>query len=241
MTKVPKIPKGQGVARKQFVRDQIAASKAALGVGRLALVLVHEETDLFDATTVEGFELALADGNIGAYGASVYDVAVAARLIATLPIAALQIPANIADRRFERAGIIEAASALGIAVFVRSVFLQGVLLMKPEQLPGCLAAFAPFLNGLSDVAARTGRSVIELLTASVRDIPGVTSMVFGVDAVSQLELDVRAMSGPPLPPAILDEIVQSASGLPQDILDPANWTSSTTASDSELKGSPSTR
>jgi aryl-alcohol dehydrogenase-like predicted oxidoreductase len=232
VTKVPKVPEGPGATRKRFVGEQIAASKAALGVERLALVLVHEETDLLDVAIVEGFESALADGSIDAYGASVYDVAVAARLIATLPIAALQIPANIADRRFERAGIIDAASTFGITVFVRSVFLQGVLLMKPEQLPGHLSAFAPFLNTLSDVAARTGQSVTELLAAGVRDIPGVTSLVFGVDAVSQLELDVMAMSGRPLPSTILDQIAQSASGLPQVILDPTKWKSSTAASDS---------
>ena len=223
VTKVPKIPVGSIAERKHFVREQIAASQAALGIEPLALVLVHEESDLLDPAVVEEFQSALASGSIESFGASVYQVAVAERLIATTPIAALQVPANIADRRFEQAGLFGAASKLDIAVFVRSVFLQGILLMSPERLPDHLKAFAPFLSALADAARRSGRSILELLITAVRDVPGVTSLVLGVNTASQLEPHMRASLAPPLSPAIREDLIQSASRIPSDILMPTNW------------------
>ena len=223
VTKVPKTPIGSDVERKRFVRGQIAASKAALGIEPLALVLAHEESDLLDPAVIEEFQSALAGGSIGGFGASVYQVAVAERLIATTPIAALQVPANIADRRFEQAGLFGAAAKLNIAVFVRSVFLQGILLMTPERLPEHLKTFAPLLAALADAARRSGRSIPELLITAVRDVPGVTSLVLGVDSASQLDPNMRALLAPPLPPAIREDLIQSASRIPPDILMPTNW------------------
>jgi len=223
VTKVPKIPIGSNAERKQFVRGQIAASQTALGVDTLALVLTHEETDLLDAAVADEFRLAVADGSIEGFGASVYDVTVAERLIATAPIAALQVPANIADRRFEQADFFTTASKLGIAVFVRSVFLQGILLMTPDRLPHHLKAFAPFLAALADAARQSGRSIPELLIASIREVPGVTSLVLGVDTASQIEPHVKALLAPPLPSAIREDLKRSASHIPPELLMPTNW------------------
>ncbi len=223
VTKIPKIPIGSDAERKRFVRGQIAASKAALGIEPMALVLVHEESDLLDPAVVEEFQSALASGSIEGFGASVYRLAVAERLIATTPIAALQVPANIADNRFEQAGLLKAASKLNIAVFVRSVFLQGILLMTPERLPDHLKAFAPLLAALADAARRSGRSVLELLIAAIRDVPGVTSLVLGVDTAWQLEPNMRALLAPPVPPNIREDLMQSASRIPPEILMPTNW------------------
>jgi aryl-alcohol dehydrogenase-like predicted oxidoreductase len=223
VTKVPKIPIGSNAERRHFVRGQIAASQAALGIAPLALVMVHDESDLLDPAVVDEFQSALTDGSIEGFGASVYHTVIAERLIAATPIAALQVPASIADRRFEQAGIFGAASTLGIAVFVRSVFLQGVLLMAPERLPDHLHAFTPLLVALADAARRSGRSLPDLLITALRDVPGVTSLVLGVETASQLEPHMCALLAPPFPFVFRDELIQSASRIPPDILMPTRW------------------
>jgi aryl-alcohol dehydrogenase-like predicted oxidoreductase len=133
------------------------------------------------------------------------------------------VPANIADCRFEQSGLLTAAAKLDIAVFVRSVFLQGVLLMTPERLPEHLKAFTPLLAALVDAGRRSGRSVLELLITAVRDVPGVTSLVLGVDTVSQLEPQMKALLTPPLPPAIREDLIRSASHISPHIFMPTNW------------------
>jgi aryl-alcohol dehydrogenase-like predicted oxidoreductase len=223
VTKVPKVPSGPDVERRNFVRAQIAASRRALGVEALTLVLAHEASDLLHPAIVDEFQSAVASGSIESFGASVYDTTVAERLIATTPIAALQVPANIADRRFEQAGLFTSAAQLGIAVFVRSIFLQGVLLMIPAQLPDHLKAFAPFLAAVADAARRSDRSIAALAITALRDVPGVTSLVLGVDTASQLETNTKVLAAPPVPSAIREQLIQSASRIPPDILLPTNW------------------
>ena len=97
LTKIPPLPASPGAERRQRVHDHIVASIAALGVRPLPLVMVHEEADLLDPHVVDAFEAAVGDGAIARFGASVYQPAVAERLIAAVPVAALQIPASIAD------------------------------------------------------------------------------------------------------------------------------------------------
>ena len=223
ITKVPKIPEGSDAERSKFLRAQIAASQKSLGVEPLTLVLAHDGSDLLDPIIAGEFQSLVASGAIRGFGASVYDPATAGRLIDTVPIMALQAPASIADRRFELAGSLAAASRRGIAVFVRSIFLQGVLLMEPEHLPDHLKGFAPFLAALAEAARQSNQSIATLAITTLRDISAITSLVFGVDSANQLTSNVEAMTATPIPPAIRAELIQSASRIPPDILLPTNW------------------
>jgi aryl-alcohol dehydrogenase-like predicted oxidoreductase len=223
ITKVPKVPTGTGAQRKNFVRAQIAASKQALGIEPLPLVLAHDASDLLDPAVVEEFHAAVAGGGIEAFGASVYDPAIAERLIRTTPIAALQVPASVADRRFEQSGLFAAAAGHGIAVFARSIFLQGVLLMTPQQLPDHLKPFRPFLVALVNAAQRSNRSIPALLIGVLGDVAGVTSLVLGVETANQLAMDVQALAAPPLPSVIRKGLNKAALCIPPDILLPTNW------------------
>jgi aryl-alcohol dehydrogenase-like predicted oxidoreductase len=223
VTKVPKVPTGTNAERKSFVRAQIVASKRALGIEPLPLVLAHDASDLLDPAVVEEFHAAVAAGGIEGFGASVYDPAIAERLIRTAPIAALQVPASVADRRFEQSGLFAVAAGHGIATFARSIFLQGVLLMTPEQLPDHLKALMPFLIALADAAEQSNRSIPALLIAALGDVAGVSSLVLGVDTTSQLAIDAQALAAPPIPSAIRKGLDKSASRIPPDILLPTNW------------------
>ena len=223
VTKVPKIPEGPDAERRNFVRAQIAASQKSLGVEPLALVLAHVGTDLLDPLIAGEFQSIVTAGDIKGFGASVYDPATAERLIDTVPIAALQAPASVADRRFEQAGLFAAASNRGIAVFVRSIFLQGILLIEPERLPDHLKGLAPFLTALAEAARGSNRSIAALAITALRDFPSVTSLILGVDSAEQLATNIEAMKASPVPPAVLSELIGSASRIPPDILLPTNW------------------
>ena len=223
ITKIPAIPEGAKTAPRTFVREQVAASIVALGIKPLPLVMVHEERDLLDSAVVDELQHCVARGDIEAFGASVYDVAVAQRLIATTPAAALQIPASIADRRFLEADIPRTAADRGIAVFVRSVFLQGILLTAPDRLPPHLRAFSPLLAAMAEAAQATGRSRVELLIDAVRNIPGISSIVIGVDVPGQIEASAKAALASPIPDEVRSALLRAAEALPRDIIVPSNW------------------
>ena len=75
---------------------------------------------------------------------------------------AFQIPTSILDRRFSQpygalsrpdGGVIAAAAARGMALFVRSIYLQGLLLMPEGDSRWELAAVLPVRRRLAALAA----------------------------------------------------------------------------------------
>lgn len=67
-------------------------------------------------------------------GVSVYDPGQLSRILDRYPVDLVQLPFNLYDQRFLRAGLLDRLKSLGIEVHSRSAFLQGLLLMPPDSL-----------------------------------------------------------------------------------------------------------
>ena len=68
----------------------------------------------------------------------------------------IQVPANILDRRFENVGVFQLADEKGTQVYIRSVFLQGLLVMKPDELSYNMAFSKPVLRILNNLCKEHG-------------------------------------------------------------------------------------
>jgi aryl-alcohol dehydrogenase-like predicted oxidoreductase len=223
VTKIPALAPGSGSSRKRELLEHLAVSRRVLNIDNPSLVLAHQDTDLFDTAVVDALLTASDAHLIGGFGASTYSPDVAARLISDVPIAALQVPANLLDRRFEDAGIFAQAAAKGVAVFVRSVFLQGALVGDPAMLPAHLKPLARVAGELQNIARQAGYSLSRLLITPIRDTPGVTSIILGIDNQDQLPPHFAAGQAAGLPPLILDRIRKVASALPAEFADASRW------------------
>jgi len=73
-------------------------------------------------------------------GVSVYDPDELIRVLDSYPIDLVQLPFSLYDQRFLQSSLLDRLKLAGIEVHARSAFLQGVLLMPPDQLPGQFAA-----------------------------------------------------------------------------------------------------
>jgi aryl-alcohol dehydrogenase-like predicted oxidoreductase len=223
VTKIPAVPEADGEARYQFVSEALAASSRALGKRKLDLVLAHRGRDLLDNAVRAALEQAQADDLIAGFGASVYEPEEAAFLIRTVPIQALQAPISLADRRMAKSGLLEQADAAGIAVFARSAFLQGALLMAPERLPAHLNPLSETIVSLGRLASDLGISLHAMALAGVRDLHGVASVVVGVERAEQLPPHLAAMKLPALPTDVMEKIDRLVERLPAEIIDPSRW------------------
>jgi aryl-alcohol dehydrogenase-like predicted oxidoreductase len=222
ITKVPPLPQGSIDQRRSALRTSLAQSRQALGVTRLDAVLMHRAEDLLDPVIEATCEEEIAGGGIAAFGASVYEPDTAFSILKTRA-ALLQVPVSAADRRFERAGVFSAAVAQGVAVFGRSVFLQGALLMDPAALPPHLTGLAGPLRAVRDIAAREGRSLVELLMLAVRDKPGITSIVAGAETQTQLAAQLAAIGAPALDVSTREAIEAAFDSVSAPLLDPSRW------------------
>ena len=122
-------------ATKEVCED-IESSLARLKVPRLWGGLLHreEELDRWNGSLHRTLSEAKRAGLLSYIGASVYSVARALQALDLDDIDLIQVPANVFDRRMERAGVFEHARERGKVVFVRSVYLQGLALMETDHV-----------------------------------------------------------------------------------------------------------
>jgi aryl-alcohol dehydrogenase-like predicted oxidoreductase len=197
-------------------------SLRTLGVSSVDICLVHRPADFCRPPVAKALRQAKTGGKTRLLGGSAYSTAEVAALLDFGGVDAIQIPLSVVSQDFRCSSVLMRAADEGVVVFVRSVFLQGALLMSPEQLPPHLRAVGPIAKELSRLAGRHAISLASLLMGAARSVPGVSSLVLGVDSVSQLS-ELAEAARVELPPGIVDEAFRIGGRLPPGLADPRTW------------------
>lgn len=222
VTKVPPVPEDCPAAEVDaFVERSVLRSLERLGLERLAVCLFHREETLPHADAL----LRLRDrGLMEQVGWSVMTPGATAAILDSGQAAAVQVPASLLDRRFADAGLLARARRENVSVFVRSVYLQGLLLMPEASVPEALRAALPARRRLEAVARQAGMRLAELALRYALSLEGAPSVVVGVDSVAQMRENLRLAARGPLPPDVLAAAVDAAGErLPDDVLLPTRW------------------
>lgn len=194
VTKLPPLPSGVGSVR-DWVFHNVRRSLSLLRVDQLYGLLLHRPGDLLGP---RGPELLRAvtevqqSGLARKLGYSIYSPLELHSLVPVLLPGIVQGPLNVIDRRLVRTGWLERLSDQRVEVHARSVFLQGLLLMKRSAIP---PAFSPW-DHLWDAwhqnrVARQVDAVRECLAFSLSQA-GVHSVVVGVESPAQLREIISA-------------------------------------------------
>ncbi|MEK3792001.1 aldo/keto reductase [Paenibacillus sp. FSL R7-0204] len=212
-------------ARRRFVTSSVHASLNRLKCSVLDVCLLHDPLDM----TYQGGEILRVlqelkrQHTIRRIGVSVYDAEDIANFMTVEELDSIQIPLNVLDQRWLANGMLERLARKGTEIFVRSVYLQGLLLMAPEQLPaGLKQAEQPLLQIIS-YSKETGIPVKELCFLYVRDLPGISGLVIGCETVEQVQENLRMMALPPLSRAVRQTLGESFTDIPVEIIDPRRW------------------
>jgi aryl-alcohol dehydrogenase-like predicted oxidoreductase len=223
VTKVPPIPPeiADSEARvNAFVVESVVTSLKRLGADRLSVCLFHREEDLRFAPAL----LRLRErGLVGRIGWSVMTVAATNAILRAGVAEAIQLPLSLLDRRFLRAGILSSRHDQGILWFARSIYLQGLLLMGEEKIPDYLTPVIAPRRRLEAIASEGGLSLQELAMRYALSLPGITSLVVGVDSPAQLAQNLATLQRGPLSRDIVNAVHAAVPDLPDAILLPSNW------------------
>ncbi|HEY0670284.1 MAG TPA: aldo/keto reductase [Sphingobacteriaceae bacterium] len=138
-------------------------------------------------------------------------------------IRAVQVPVNVFDTRVLQNNIMQTLIDNNVNVFARSVYLQGLVVMAEDNLPSNLSFTRPFLSGLREIAAEAGLSAKEFAFAFVRDMPGITSLVVGVETISQIQENVSLLQLPTLSSDIYLKVREQFLDMPVKVITPALW------------------
>ncbi|ASS49807.1 MAG: hypothetical protein A3D31_09520 [Candidatus Fluviicola riflensis] len=131
----------------------------------------------------------------------------------------VQLPYSMLDRKFEP--YFARLKALNIEIHTRSSFLQGLYFKSPDQLPDNLQPLKPALMQLHNLV---NESAFDMETVALKfaiNHPLIDKVVIGVETVSQLENNLRAISAT-VPDSLFEELKTIVVDTPH-LLNPATW------------------
>ncbi|MFP4383124.1 MAG: aldo/keto reductase, partial [Spirochaetia bacterium] len=135
----------------------------------------------------------------------------------------IQIPYNIYDWRWKKAGVFDQAAAGNVMIVNRSTYLQGLLVMSQEDAAEKLPRSLPYRERLEETAVKWGCSLKELVLQYVLSNSGITSTILGVDSPEQFEENISIFNSGTIPEDVLKEAYTRFSDVPENVLNPALW------------------
>lgn len=222
------IKPAKGTSPKEIERqiyEDVENSLERLGLQKLPVLLLHEPSDLsnYGKPIRDTLNRMKSEGILGKAGVSIYSAAEAEGMLADDTYDVIQVPMNIFDQRLGKKGILKKLYERDAIVFVRSVFLQGLFFVKPENLVPKLSGFAGPLRQLSDLAGKEGISISQLALSYIRDLESVTSLVIGAETPEQVMENIRLINSPRLSETTMEKIGQMFQEIPEPLLDPRLW------------------
>jgi aryl-alcohol dehydrogenase-like predicted oxidoreductase len=208
---------------EKAIERSLEESRRRLRLDVLPIVLFHRESD---AVHLPALLRLRGKGLLRFAGVSCDNrPGPAAGFVANGGASALQLPANVLDRRHLRCGLLAETEGQGVGVFIRSVYLQGLLVMPEESIPPTLSVVIPVRRRLAELAEVHGMTLAELAVRYMLSQPGVTCVLAGVDTVAQVRENVSLFNRGTLSDDILAGIDEVVPDLPEAILTPSQWPS----------------
>ncbi len=130
----------------------------------------------------------------------------------------VQAPFNLVDHRLIKTGWLQRLKDNGIEIHVRSIFLQGLLLMPRANIPPVFDKWSYLWDKWHDWLVGCRMSAIDACLAYPFSLPEIDRVVVGADSVKQLN-------------EIINTISQSKGSFPdlecteENLINPSCWSS----------------
>lgn len=218
VSKLPPLPEDVADVDR-WVRKQVAGSLARLGVPRLHGLLLHRPVDLVGphgTLLADALKAVASEGIVAKIGVSIYDPAELDAVWGFAPTI-VQAPLNLVDHRLVTSGWLARLQEHEVEIHVRSVFLQGLLLLPPARRPRAFARWEPLWRRWDDWCANRPASAVATCLAFVAAQPGVSRIIVGVEHREHLEAIVAALA------TASDEFPTDLASTDQDLISPSRW------------------
>jgi aryl-alcohol dehydrogenase-like predicted oxidoreductase len=202
----------------------IKNSCQALGIENLWGLFIHrpEWLKFWDRGLGDALETAREHGLIKYIGLSAYTVKEAREALKHPRIDAIQVPCNAWDHRMKTEEIFDSARQLGKLCFVRSIYLQGLLAMTPEEIKLRLPSSHQAARHWQKIAGRFGEPPTQLAMRFVLSLG--LPVVVGAENARQVENNIELMQKLPMSEREMEEIYAEINPLVnENILNPSQW------------------
>jgi aryl-alcohol dehydrogenase-like predicted oxidoreductase len=219
ITKLPTIP-NEIEDLDKWVKQSIKKSLKKLGVDHVAGLLVHNSEDFLSEQGDDLFKSLQSlkrEGIVQKIGVSIYQPEELEKLCSNYHFDIVQAPFNIFDRRLIESGWLKRFKDLNIELHVRSVFLQGLLLMKNVDRPQKFSQWNILWQLWDDWLLKNNLTPVQACLGYVLSFSEISKVIVGVDSQVQLEDIIEATRVDM--PVIPKDLYSTDVGL----LNPSNW------------------
>lgn len=171
------------------LEEKIDGSLARLKTTHLHAMLFHRSSDLLGSNGKKLLRKALElkeSGIITNVGVSIYDPAELDSISEIDFLDIVQGPLNVFDQRIIATGWASKMESLGIQFHARSIFLQGMLLLAPGDIPDKMRKFESSWLAYHDWMSSKGLEGAEAPCSFIKDKTQVSAAVVGVNSTGQL-------------------------------------------------------
>ena len=216
---ISKLPEAPADLSYEWLRNEVEASFSRLKLQEIQGMLLHRPQQLLEPNGRKLYDLLQRlkqEGLIKKIGISIYDVQELFQYDSSTHFDIVQLPFNLLDKRPIEAGIFKKLSDQGTEIHVRSIFLQGLLLMEADQRPKKFDRWESVWRSYDNWLKEAKISRLEACLGYVMQTPFIDKIIVGIDSLKQLEDIVNVSSKSLLPPA---ELFSNDAML----LNPGNW------------------
>ncbi|NER34637.1 MAG: aldo/keto reductase [Oscillatoria sp. SIO1A7] len=219
VSKLPEIPVGT-TNIDYWVKQSVDNSLQRLKISQLYGLLLHRPQQLLSPegqAIYQSLNLIKAQGLVDKIGISIYNQTEIETLFNEFSWDLIQAPFNVLDRTLESSGWLSRLKGLGVEIHVRSVFLQGLLLMNPLTRPTYFQRWQSLWQRWENWLADNSLTPLQGCLGCVISNPEIDRVVVGVDSLIQLQEIIATTTEKLL--ILPDDLCSDDS----DLINPARW------------------
>jgi len=209
---------------RSALSNALSESLSRLGIPSLYGMMLHREEllSLWDNGLSKILHDFALSGRVKYIGISVYSPDKAIQALNTEGIDMVQLPTNILDRRFETAGVFQIADEKRKQIYIRSIFLQGLILMDTDEIPEEMSFVRPVLERLKHLSQDLSLTRQEIALGYIKSAIPNSRVVFGADNSEQVKKNLLCWNKKPSQ-YMVSQVKKLFDCIDESVLNPTLW------------------
>lgn len=219
VTKLPAIPK-KNVNIEKWIRNELHKSLKRLRIKRIYALLLHNPEDILRKDSNKIIDILIKikkETLIKKIGVSIYDFNNLNHIKKIANIDIVQCPLNILDRRLINNGWINKLYKKKIEIHVRSIFLQGLLLLNINNIPKKFIRWNYIFKRLNDWQIKNKINRYELCINYIIKFKKISKIIVGIDNFTQAKKLFKYIKKRP------KYNFPNIQSLDQNLINPSKW------------------